>query len=273
MYVMAVQNQKIEFEQRQKENEKDLDEFINGIQKELESMKTTMIQSLNKKADYSLLESVKDSLSKKVDHEYFQTVSNKIKADCQVQLSTIQNEVSYTNKSKTEKSDDKINKIEMNAERALDEIFFVRDQLKHLQEERKRDVEETADFIKQIINNGKVDQQKELTKMQSEVDRCRTEMAAKCSMSELLELKSKVYSQLEGKVELKEVQTALNDCQAEICEQLADFKKGTKNEVHQVESDIYKMMERKANVLDVQEALSLKADHRELQNMPQRSEF
>lgn len=45
----------------------------------------------------------------------------------------------------------------MNAERALDEIFFLKDQLKNLQEERKRDVEETADFIKQIINNGKLE--------------------------------------------------------------------------------------------------------------------
>ena len=36
----------------------------------------------------------------------------------------------------------------MNGERALDEIFFLRDQLKSLQEERKKDIEETADFIK-----------------------------------------------------------------------------------------------------------------------------
>ncbi len=30
-----------------------------------------MIQSLNKKADYSLLEQIKENLHKKVDHEYF----------------------------------------------------------------------------------------------------------------------------------------------------------------------------------------------------------
>ena len=39
-------------------------------------------------------------------------------------------------------------KAEMNAERALDEIFYVRDQMKQISEERKRDVEETAEFIK-----------------------------------------------------------------------------------------------------------------------------
>ena len=43
----------------------------------------------------------------------------------------------------------------MSAERALDEIFYIREQVKQMQDERKKDVEETADFIKQIINNGK----------------------------------------------------------------------------------------------------------------------
>lgn len=100
----------------------------------------------------------------------------------------------------------------MNGERALDEIFFVRDQLKQLQDERKKDVEETADFIKTIINNGKTEQQKDLQKTLSDVERLRREMADKCGINELLELKSKVYAQLEGKVELKEVQQALNDC-------------------------------------------------------------
>jgi hypothetical protein len=45
----------------------------------------------------------------------------------------------------------------MNGERSLDELFFIRDQLKQVQEERKKDVEETADFIKQLINTSKQD--------------------------------------------------------------------------------------------------------------------
>ena len=42
-----------------------------------------------------------------------------------------------------------------NAERALDEVYYFREQMKSMQEERKRDVEETADFINQLINNSK----------------------------------------------------------------------------------------------------------------------
>ncbi len=59
-----------------------MDEFVGGIQKEIEGFKTSLLQSLNKKADYTLLDTLKDSIHKKVDHEYFQTVANKLKADC-----------------------------------------------------------------------------------------------------------------------------------------------------------------------------------------------
>ena len=41
----------------------------------------------------------------------------------------------------------------------MDECHGVRDQFKSLQEDRKRDVEETAEFIKQIISAGKHDWQ------------------------------------------------------------------------------------------------------------------
>lgn len=125
-------------------------------------MKSTMLTSLNKKADYSLLEQVKDSLHKKVDHEYIQTVTSKLKNECTAQLNQFQTELLYSKKVKDEKIEEKLTKTETNGERALDEIFFLRDQLKQVQDERRKDVEETADFIKQIINTGKVEQQKEL---------------------------------------------------------------------------------------------------------------
>lgn len=129
-------------------------------------------------------------------------------------------------------------------------------------------MEETADFIKSIINNAKLEQQKELSKVAGDLDHMRKILADKCSVSELLEAKAKMSSAIEGKVDIKEVQTALNECQNEICEQLADFKKSVKNDIHQVESDIYKIIERKANLLDVQDALKHKVDLRDVENMP-----
>lgn len=58
----------------------------------METLKTSFLQSLNKKADYSLLDTMKDSINKKVDHEYFQTVANKLKSDCQAMMTQYQND-------------------------------------------------------------------------------------------------------------------------------------------------------------------------------------
>ena len=52
------------------ESEKDIDEFIESIQNELGSMKNTMIQSLNKKADFSMLDRLNEIVAKKVDNEH-----------------------------------------------------------------------------------------------------------------------------------------------------------------------------------------------------------
>ena len=37
----------------------------------MESLKGTMVSSLNKKVDYSLIETLKENIHKKVDHDYF----------------------------------------------------------------------------------------------------------------------------------------------------------------------------------------------------------
>lgn len=96
-------------------------------------------------------------------------------------------------------------KIEMNSERALDEIFFLRDQIKLMQEERKKDVEETAEFIKSLINNNKMDIAKDMQRILGDFDKVRRDLSDRAPITELLDLKSKILSQLDMKVELKEV--------------------------------------------------------------------
>lgn len=88
-----------------------------------------------------------------------QVASNKVRAECQALIATYQTEMTVLRKSREEKVDERLCRVETNAERAVDECHGVRDQFKFLQEDRKRDVEETAEFIKQIISAGKHDWQ------------------------------------------------------------------------------------------------------------------
>jgi len=163
--------------------------------------------------------------------------------------------------------------VEMTADRALDEGYYLKDQVKHLQEERKKDVEDTAGFIKQVIAGSKSEIFTEINKVYGEMDRLRRELSEKSAISELLDLKSKVFTQLEQKPDLKEVQTALNECQKDISGQLTEFRKQIKGEVHQIDSELHKVLERKANVIDVQDGLAKKADSWEMAQFAPRQDL
>lgn len=120
--------------------------------------------------------------------------------------------------------DERLIKAVQNSERAMDELYYFRETMKQLQDERKKDVEDTADFINQLLNNSKAEQQREHRRVLGELEVLRREIADKAPTFELIETKSYFIAQLENKVDLKEVQSALNDCQQDIVQQLDEFK-------------------------------------------------
>lgn len=115
-------------------------------------MKSTLIQSLNKKADFSMLDRLNDMVSKKVDHEHMRQSLSQSKQEIQQMIDIMRNDLSIDRSSKEQKFFDRVDKLEISGERAIDEIVAFKEQLRQLSEERKRDIEETADFIKQLLD-------------------------------------------------------------------------------------------------------------------------
>ena len=70
-------------------------------------------------------------------------------------MELLKNEMSLERNSLNSKGNEKIDKMEMNTDKCLDEIYSFKEQLRLLSEERKRDIEETADFIKQVMEANK----------------------------------------------------------------------------------------------------------------------
>lgn len=98
---------------------------------------------MGKKADFALLERLRESSNKKVDFEQFQSQLGKLKQE----LETLVEQTQLTNPHKSLDQDEKLAKAVANSERALDELYYFRETMKTMQEERKKDVEDTADFI------------------------------------------------------------------------------------------------------------------------------
>lgn len=76
-------------------------------------------------------------------------------------------------------------------------------------------------------------------------------MQEKASCNEVAETIARLATLIESKVDLREVQTALNECQSDIKEQLIEFRHAVTNEQRQAEVDLRKMVERKAGIQEV----------------------
>lgn len=80
------------------------------------------------------------------------------------------------------------------------------------------------------------------------MDRIRRDTAERANANEVAEMLAKITTTLEAKVDLREVQQALNDCQSDIKDQLLDFRSSVQADQRQTEMDIRKLVDRKAGV-------------------------
>ena len=110
------------------------------------------------------------------------------------------------------------------------------------------------------MTQSKSDQERETNKISEEIDLIRRDVAHRANNDELMQTKEHLTGQLNGKVDLEEVQNALNECQNDIVRQLDDFKEMVQQEISRSQMDTFKMMDCKADSLDIQEQLDQKVD-------------
>lgn len=159
------------------------------MQSELTNLKNTMIQSLNKKADFSMLDRLNELVAKKVDTELLRQSQAQNKQELLQQVDMVRGELSLERTSRDSKLAERLEKCELNGERSLDEMYGYKEQLRQLQEERKRDIEETADFIKQVMETNKQEFNRDLQAVRSDLDKARNDIVDRCSMQEVLSIK------------------------------------------------------------------------------------
>ncbi|EAR84714.1 hypothetical protein TTHERM_00637160 (macronuclear) [Tetrahymena thermophila SB210] len=197
------------------------------------------------------------SLEKKCDVSQAFDLVNKAKNDFQDSLIKIQDEQSKSQQIFT----DKYFKI---LESVKDEIINLKDQLNHSNEERYQTEQQLTDYIKQQSELVQSDLMQEIDKVYNELDEVRKQIddvsSLKIDKKEHGEFKSKVMGILEDKVDLSEVQQALNVCQADISARFVEYKEEMKLKLKNVEGDILNAVSKKANLQDIQDILNSKVD-------------
>jgi len=79
-----------------------------------------------------MLDRLNDSVSKKVDIDQLRSGVTQTKSDMQQQIELLRNELSMDRTAKDQRIQERLDKNEVNGERALDEIFSYKEQLRLL---------------------------------------------------------------------------------------------------------------------------------------------
>ena len=91
----SLQMSKNDQEKRILSLEKEFDASVGELQREMEDVKQHVVTSLNKKADFTLLERLRETALKKVDMDYLHGQLAKYKQDVNTQIELAVNEVKY----------------------------------------------------------------------------------------------------------------------------------------------------------------------------------
>ena len=80
----------------------------------------------------------------------------------------------------------------------------------------------------------------------------------------MMSIKQSLTSHIDSKVDIKEVQGALNDCQSDLAEQLTEFKSKISEKIKNQEISMSRIIERKVDHKDLQMVIESKADNKEI---------
>ena len=104
--------------------EREVDTTVSELRSEMESTKYQCMSNINKKADFSVIEKIRESTLKMADMDYFHSQINKLKQEMLNQIELTVNESNFISRRSTEfdKFEERSTKAEANCSRALDEI-------------------------------------------------------------------------------------------------------------------------------------------------------
>ena len=124
----TLQQSKNDQEKRILSLEKEVDSSVGELQREMEDVKQHVISSLNKKADFTLLERLRETTLKKVDMEYVQNQLLKYKQDMNTQIELAVNELKYQRRvNEYVTLEEQSKKAMQTSERAIDEMTFFKE--------------------------------------------------------------------------------------------------------------------------------------------------
>jgi len=259
-FASSLSNVKVECEHRLQS----LDKKMESFRGELESTRQFLNSSVSKKVEAKDLERLAQLVNKKIDVDFVEDSLLQMRREVAEQLEDIKGELIEYKRNVDTNVTERVERSEGFFEKTTEEVYRLSDQLKSVLEMTRNDREQTMNFTKEISGTIKKEINQAADKFADDVQTLRKDIgelhSKKLDKKEWNEAKSKILAQLDGKVDLLEVQDALNTCQADLSSRFIEYKEEIKNLIRNHDGDIYSLLSKKANISDINSILANKAD-------------
>ena len=248
---------------------------MNTMVNELKSSVSSMLDELSdiseRKADNKDVEKICKELSKKIEKDSFNDIIAQMKDEVYNDILLLKEDLFAERNAQMAQIQEKESGIEVFQDKFNEDIIQLTEHLKALSEERRNDVEETAKFIKNVVNNTKHEIGKDLEKYAEEYETLKGNIedifAKKIDKKDFLEIRAKLVAQIDEKVDLFEVQNAINTIQSDFSTKFIEYRDELLSEMKNHESSVLEMISKKANLSEFSNSLSTKADMSALQSV------
>lgn len=257
MYLSAVNTQKNDFDRRVRLIEKDTADILKTVQAEIESMRTSCIETLSRKTDNYEFDKLNEEVHRKLNSEAVMSLINKAKSDLYININEVKEELTLGHKKYQESVYDRASRAELNSEHTLEEINNLRKEIEDLRHATNNIEKDTIEYSKNMYEASRKEMKYELGKVSDGLTTFKTDITHRVDNSLLTEEFDKHRDQteiiLKDKVDVDEVQRAITGCQND-----------TINRITAVKQEILKLIgELNASIAP---ALDQKVDHEELTN-------
>jgi len=240
------------------------DKKLEATRNDIESTRQFLTGAINKKAEAKELERLAQLVSNKVDIDFIEENSLQLRRELADQAEDLKGEILEYKRNVDNNVTERAERSENFYSKITDDVYKLSDQIKNVLEMTRNDREQNMSYTKEVSSIIKKEVNQASDRFGDDLQGLRKEIgelySKKLDKKEWNEARSKLLAQLDGKVDLLEVQDALNTCQADLSSRFIEYKEEIKNLIRNHDSDIYGLLSKKANISDINSILANKAD-------------
>lgn len=244
---------------------------ISRIDNELKDIIDSFNAGLAKKADFRDLDGMGSTIMNKADIDTMSEMLNEVKSGLLDKLKKTRDELVSQRKNSEEEMFERYNKLSQKLDRCMKDVKVVTESARDMNEESRRIRSDVKEIIFKEADSMAKGVREEINKAIDEWNvariRMENEITQRVKKGDLIELKNEINSLLEPKVELSEVQSALNDLQNEIANRLLSAKLELQKNLTSAQEYLSNQLAKKCNIEEVNEVLESKVDSHQLQKM------